>query len=237
MKLIKQSNLLKILFFTNLFLSYPFVKSSFAQNKSPFEGLYIEGQVNYTQVQDIDLKNFTGTISNGRTFENLKGKLGYDSDIGYGVEFGVSEFLNKNFRLGLSYGVNKIELKKATEVSGISNTDPLPSSATPQDVRGLGLNFDSNVKIYSLNAYYDFNNINGFIPFVGAGLGQTDILNAKDKELSKSLYLGAKYFMDKNIYVGGKGTYTMIDGPEDKNGMKYDDITLYAVTLSVGYQF
>ena len=206
--------------------------NSYAQVKG-----YIEGQVNYTQVQDIDLKNFTGTISNGRTFENLKGKLGYDSDIGYGVEFGVSEFLNKNFRLGLSYGVNKIELKKATGVSGLSNGDPLPSSATPQDVRDLGLNFDSNVKIYSLNAYYDFNNINGFIPFVGAGLGQTDILNAKDKELSKSLYLGAKYFMDKNIYVGGKGTYTMVDGPEDKNGMKYDDITLYAFTLSVGYQF
>ena len=206
--------------------------NSYAQVKG-----YIEGQVNYTQVQDIDLKNFTGTISNGRTFENLKGKLGYDSDIGYGVEFGVSEFLNKNFRLGLSYGANKIELKKATGVSGLSNGDPLPSSATPQDVRDLGLNFDSNVKIYSLNAYYDFNNINGFIPFIGAGLGQTDILNAKDKELSKSLYLGAKYFMDKNIYVGGKGTYTMIDGPEDKNGMKYDDITLYAFTLSVGYQF
>jgi opacity protein-like surface antigen len=208
--------------------------NSYAQVKG-----YIEGQVNYTQVQDIDLKNFTGTISNGRTFENLKGKLGYDSDIGYGVEFGVSEFLNKNFRLGLSYGVNKIELKKATGISG-SSGDPLellPPTATPQDVRSLGLNFDSNVKIYSLNAYYDFNNINGFIPFVGAGLGQTDILNAKDKELSKSLYLGAKYFMDKNIYVGGKGTYTMIDGPEDKNGMKYDDITLYAVTLSVGYQF
>ena len=238
MKLIKQSNLLTIFFFTNLFLfSYPFLKSSFAQNKSPFEGLYIEGQVNYTQVQDIDLKNFTGTISNGRTFENLKGKLGYDSDIGYGVEVGVSEFLNKNFRLGLSYGANKIELKKATEVSGLSNGDPLPSSATPKEVRDLGLNFDSNVKIYSLNAYYDFNNFNSFVPFVGVGLGQADILNAKDKELSKSLYLGARYLVDKNIYIGGKGTYSMIDGPEDKNGMKYDDISLYAVTLSVGYQF
>ena len=238
MKLIKQSNLLTIFFFTNLFLfSYPFVKSSFAQNKSPFEGLYIEGQVNYTQVQDIDLKNFTGTISNGRTFENLKGKLGYDSDIGYGVEVGVSEFLNKNFRLGLSYGANKIELKKATEVSGLSNGDPLPSSATTKAVRDLGLNFDSNVKIYSLNAYYDFNNFNSFVPFVGVGLGQADILNAKDKELSKSLYLGARYLVDKNIYIGGKGTYSMIDGPEDKNGMKYDDISLYAVTLSVGYQF
>ena len=247
MKLIKQSNLLTILFFTNLFLfSYPFVKSSFAQNKSPFEGLYIEGQVNYTQIQDIDLKNFTGTISNGRTFTNLKGKLGYDSDIGYGVEVGVSEFLNKNLRLGLSYGANKIELKKATNVSGrttitvgedMTTIDPIGPSVTPQQVRDFGLNFDSNVKIYSLNAYYDFNNFNSFVPFVGVGLGQADILNAKDKELSKSLYLGARYLVDKNIYVGGKGTYSMIDGPEDKNGTKYNDISLYAVTLSVGYQF
>ena len=211
--------------------------NSYAQVKS-----YIEGQVNYTQVKDIDLKTFSGTIKGDRAFTNLKGLLEYESDIGYGIEVGVSEFLNKNFRLGLSYGVNKIELKKATNVSGTTSKgeeDPinLPTPASPKNVRDVELNFDSNVKTYSLNAYYDFNNINGFIPFIGAGLGQTDILNAKDKELSKSLYLGAKYFMDKNIYVGGKGTYTMIDGPEDKNGMKYDDITLYAFTLSVGYQF
>jgi opacity protein-like surface antigen len=211
--------------------------NSYAQVKS-----YIEGQVNYTQVKDIDLKTFSGTIKGDRAFTNLKGLLEYESDIGYGIEVGVSEFLNKNFRLGLSYAANKIELKKATNVSGTTSKgeeDPinLPTPASPKNVRDVELNFDSNVKTYSLNAYYDFNNINGFIPFIGAGLGQTDILNAKDKELSKSLYLGAKYFMDKNIYVGGKGTYTMIDGPEDKNGMKYDDITLYAVTLSVGYQF
>jgi opacity protein-like surface antigen len=211
--------------------------NSYAQVKG-----YIEGQVNYTQVKDIDLKTFSGTIKGDRAFTNLKGLLEYESDIGYGIEVGVSEFLNKNFRLGLSYAANKIELKKATNVSGTTSKggeDPftLPTPASPQNVRDVELNFDSNVKTYSLNAYYDFNNINGFIPFIGAGLGQTDILNAKDKELSKSLYLGAKYFMDKNIYVGGKGTYTMIDGPEDKNGMKYDDITLYAVALSVGYQF
>ena len=56
-------------------------------------------------------------------------------------------------------------------------------------------------------------------------------------ELTKSLYLGARYFVDKNMYVGGKGTYTIIDGPEDKLGIKYDDITQYGVVLSVGYQF
>ncbi len=245
MKLIKQSNLLIILFFTNLFLfSYPFVKSSFAQNKSPFEGLYIEGQVNYTQVQDIDLKTFSGTIKGDRAFTGLKGLLEYESDIGYGIEIGVNEFLNKNFRLGLSYVANKIELKKAANTSGTTQkigTDPdpinIPNPATRKNVSDAELDFDSDVKVYSLNAYYDFNNFNSFVPFVGVGLGQADILNAKDKELSKSLYLGARYLVDKNIYVGGKGTYSIINGPEDKNGMKYGDISLYAVTLSVGYQF
>jgi opacity protein-like surface antigen len=208
--------------------------NSYAQVKG-----YVEGQINYTQVQDLDTKNTTVT-SGGVTITNLKGKLEYDSDIGYGIEVGVREFLNKNVRLGLSYQENKIELKKATG-SGTSvfggNTADFALSPTLKQIRDAGLNFDNDVKTYSLNAYYDFDNVNGLIPFVGAGLGQADIQNAKDKELSKSLYLGARYFVDKNMYVGGKGTYTMIDGPEDKLGIKYDDITSYAVTLSVGYQF
>ena len=200
---------------------------------------YVEGQINYTQVQDLDTNTYSGTAG-GIAFTNLKGKLEYDSDIGYGVEVGASELLNKNVRLGLSYGKNKIELKKATgsgtAVSG-DTTVNLALSATPAELRSIGLDFNNDIKTYSLNAYYDFDNVNGLIPFIGAGLGQADIQNAKDKELSKSLYLGAKYFVDKNMYVGAKGTYSIIDGPEDKLGIKYDDISLYAVTLSVGYQF
>jgi opacity protein-like surface antigen len=198
---------------------------------------YVEGQINYTQVQDLDTNTYSGTAG-GVAFTNGKGKLEYDSDIGYGVEVGASELLNKNVRLGLSYGKNKIELKKAT-ISGtlVSGGTTVTGSATPAELRSIGLDFDNDVKTYSLNAYYDFDNVNGLIPFIGAGLGQADIQNAKDKELSKSLYLGAKYFVDKNMYVGAKGTYSIIDGPEDKIGIKYDDISLYAVTLSVGYQF
>jgi opacity protein-like surface antigen len=200
---------------------------------------YVEGQINYTQVQDLDTKTYSETVGD-LDFDDLKGKLEYDSDIGYGIEVGVREFLNKNVRLGVSYGENKIKLKKATG-SGTVTLDGVEVdfalSPTLQEIRDVGLNFDNDVKTYSLNAYYDFDNVNGLIPFIGAGLGQTDIQNAKDKELTKSLYLGAKYFVDKNMYVGAKGTYSMIDGPEDTLGIKYDDITLYAVTLSVGYQF
>jgi hypothetical protein len=58
---------------------------------------YIEGQISYNKVQDVDTKTYSGT-SGGLTFTNLKGKLEYDSNFGYGVEVGVSEFLNKNVR-------------------------------------------------------------------------------------------------------------------------------------------
>jgi len=200
---------------------------------------YIEGQLSYNQVQDVDTNTYTGT-GGGITFTNLKGKLEYDSNFGYGVEVGVSEFLNKNVRVGLSYGESKIELKKATGSGTAAVGGTIVNfavSATPAELSSIGLSFDNDVKNYSLNVYYDFDKVNGLIPFIGVGLGQADIQNAKDEEFTKSLYLGARYFVDKNMYVGGKGTYTIIDGPEDKLGIKYDDITQYGVVLSVGYQF
>jgi opacity protein-like surface antigen len=196
---------------------------------------YIEGQVSYNQVQDVDTKTYSGTVD-GNDFEDIKGTLKYDSNYGYGVEVGVSEFLNKNVRVGLSYGESKIKLKKAT-ISGTVNNEVVNEEFSKEELAGVGLNFDNDIKTYSLNVYYDFDKVNALIPFIGIGLGQVDMQNAKDKELSKSLYLGARYFVDKNMYIGGKGTYTMIDGPEDKVGIKFDDITQYAVTLSVGYQF
>jgi len=40
-----------------------------------------------------------------------------------------------------------------------------------------------------LNGYYDFNTVKGFRPFLGVGLGQADIQNAKDKELAMSFLM------------------------------------------------
>ena len=88
-----------------------------------------------------------------------------------------------------------------------------------------------------MNFYYDFNSNNGIVPFVGAGIGQVDIQNAKDKEMSKSIYIGGRYSINQNTYMGAKGTYTIIDGPQDKLGLSYDDITTKSLSLLIGYQF
>ena len=198
------------------------------------EEFYIEGQVNYHQVDDVDTTSYSDTI-NGQV---IVGKLTneYDSDIGLGFEVGAKNVSNSNLRIGLSYSETKIELKKTTAsgtVDGVAGS----LSITPADWSAVGVSFDNDVKSYSLNAYYDLETNGTFTPYVGVGLGQVDIENENDKELSKSLYLGGRHSIDDKMYVGIKGAYTMIDGPSDKIGLTYDDITIKSVSLIVGYNF
>lgn len=203
------------------------------------EEFYIEGQVNYNQVDDVDTKTYSGTAG-GLTFSNLKASNEYDSDIGLGFEVGAKNVSNSNLRIGLSYSETKIELEKTTlsgSVTDGTTTLTGPASFSREDVASVGLTFDNDVKSYSLNAYYDLETNGTFTPYVGVGLGQVDIQNANDKELSKSLYLGGRHSVNDQMYVGLKGAYTMIDGPTDKLGVSYKDITLKSLSLIVGYNF
>ena len=203
------------------------------------EEFYIEGQVNYNQVDDVDTKTYSGTAG-GLTFSNLKASNKYDSDIGLGFEVGAKNVSNSNLRIGLSYSESKIELEKTTlsgSVTDGTTTLTGPASFSREDVASVGLTFDNDVKSYSLNAYYDLETNGTFTPYVGVGLGQVDIQNANDKELSKSLYLGGRHSVNDQMYVGLKGAYTMIDGPTDKLGLSYDDITQKSLSLIVGYNF
>ena len=203
------------------------------------EEFYIEGQVNYNQVDDVDTKTYSGTAG-GLTFSNLKASNEYDSDIGLGFEVGAKNVSNSNLRIGLSYSESKIELEKTTlsgSVTDGTTTLTGPASFSREDVASVGLTFDNDVKSYSLNAYYDLETNGTFTPYVGVGLGQVDIENANDKELSKSLYLGGRHSVNDQMYVGLKGAYTMIDGPTDKLGLSYKDITQKSLSLIVGYNF
>ena len=217
---------LLILLFTFSLLGFQSVKS---------EEFYIEGQVNYHQVDDVDTTSYSDTI-NGQV---IVGKLTneYDSDIGLGFEVGAKNVSNSNLRIGLSYSETKIELTKLT-VSGTVDGVAGSASYTPAQVSAaVGASFDNDVKSYSLNAYYDLETNGTFTPYVGVGLGQVDIENANDKELSKSLYLGGRHSVNDQMYVGLKGAYTMIDGPSDKLGLTYKDITQKSLSLIVGYNF
>ena len=196
---------------------------------------YIEGQVSFTEVDDVDTNTYSDTVAGSAVVGKLTNK--YDADTGYGFEVGANGlFDNQNLRLGISYGKTKIKLKSTT-ASGTVDGSAGSLSITPAEWAAVGVNFDNDITSYSLNAYYDFTKTDKLTPFIGLGVGQADIQNAKDKELSTSLYLGARYSVNDNVYVGGKVNYTMINGPEDKLGIQYDDITTYGLTMSIGYIF
>jgi opacity protein-like surface antigen len=195
---------------------------------------YIEGQINYTQVDDVDTTTYSDTINGDAIVGKLTNE--YDTDTGYGFEIGSKNVFDSKLRVGLSYNKLKIKLKKLT-VSGTVNGVAGSESYTPSQVSAEGLNFDNDVKSYSLNAYYDFETNGNLTPYVGFGLGQVDIQNANDKELSKSLYLGGRYSVNDQMYIGLKGMYSQIDGPTDKIGITYEDITQKTLSLIVGYNF
>ena len=88
-----------------------------------------------------------------------------------------------------------------------------------------------------LNYYYDFNFNESFVPFLGVGAGYADFSNGESKEFARSLYGGAKYYFNEIIYVGAKLSYTMVNGPEDKNGIEYESVDTSAGSVLLGFEF
>lgn len=215
-----------------IFILLAFSILSFQGVKS--EGFYIEGQANYSKIDDIETSTYSDTIDG----DVIVGKLtnDYDYDTGYGYEIGIKNVSDSNFRIGYSYGQSKIKLKTLT-VSGTVNGTAGSESYTPAQLSAVGLNFDNDIKTYSINVYYDLETNGSFTPYVGAGLGEADIQNATDKELLTSVYLGGRHSVNEQMYVGVKGVYSMIDGPTDQLGLSYKDITQTTVSLIVGYNF
>jgi opacity protein-like surface antigen len=200
---------------------------------------YIEGQLIYFDLDDVDTKSYSGTTS-GITYTNARGTFDYDSDITGGLEIGVKGIFNDNFRIGLAYSKPNFELDSLTLNGSITDgVDTLtgPGTFTPAQLESVGLSANNDAKSYMFNLYYDFDATNTFKPFIGAGLGITDIENAEDKEFTYAAMAGAKYYFNDNVYFGGKFSYTTINGPKDKLGLEYDDIDLYSGTLMVGLEF
>lgn len=100
--------------------------------------------------------------------------------------------------------------------------------------------FKQHINLYMINAYYDFKNTTSFTPFLGVGVGVASLKDTKDNEFAFSLSGGAKYNIDKNIYIGAKGTFTRVNGPtSNKYGVDIglDNIDIWKADVLLGYQF
>jgi len=193
-------------------------------------GGYIEGQVGYTHIRDVDTETFT-TVETG----SVSGSLEYDSTIGYGLEIGIREFENNNvLRIGLAWTRFEAELDSASiNVTGGTELGPISGAASASDLESIGINLDSDVDVYSANIYYDFPVPMAFKPYVGLGVGVADIDNAQDTELALIGLIGGQYEISESVNLGIKYQYIDIDNFEYR--LKNVGVSIISATLGVNF--
>jgi opacity protein-like surface antigen len=188
---------------------------------------------------DVETNTYSGSAS-GITYSNAKIDLDYKKATTYGFEIGQSNFLGTPLRVGFGMTTMKIKLDSATGSGTVSNgstTVNFAGTATAAQIRSVGITFDNDVKVYGVNAYYDFDMKSAFKPFVGVGVGMADIQYAKDKELAYGLHIGVNYDIDKDFYVGAKASRHIINGPTDTLGLTYKDINVTYLGVQLGVRF
>lgn len=198
---------------------------------------YIEGQVGWGSVGDVATKTYTGTV--GGVAYNGQVNLDYDSNLAWGGEVGLANVADSNFRVGLSFTKMSLDIGSVTASGTLTYSSTNYTGTTgnlKQTFANRGISFDSDMKIYMVNAYYDIPTGSQLTPFVGAGIGIASLDHA-GSELALSATAGLKYNIEKNLYLGAKATYYRVNGPKDSLGLEYEDVDAYTVKALVGYQF
>lgn len=199
---------------------------------------YVEGGLGIAQIGDLE-GGTTATAGAYSAAINLS--LDYKPSLVFGGELGISDVFDTRFRAGLSAHFFKAKLDKLTGSASVNfNGSTILSGAgtvSASQVASAGLSFDNDVRLYSANIYYDFHEVNGFVPYVGIGLGLADIENAKDKEFAFSGHIGANYNLGNDVYVGVKGSVHHVDGPTDQIGVPYDDVVVWSGMAVIGKRF
>jgi len=215
--------------------------SSFAASLADMKP-YIEAQINYHNPDDVSSNTLSGASThNGiTTSASIRIENEYDNETAAGVEFGFS--VSDNSRIGFAYTRPDFELDKITLTGTLTDgtttlTDAGTFSRDQLATVGPADTFDNEVRLLSMNYYYDFDLSSEIKPFLGFGVGIANIENAKDNELALSLHGGAKYYLADKVYLGGKASYSQIQGPTDGFGFKYEDIDFWTATLALGYEF
>ena len=196
---------------------------------------YLEGQLGFASLDDVDTKPYTASVGEGTA--TASAKIKYDHSVSGGFEIGANNVGIENLRIGASYNRMKFDMEKVTGSIDINNGDVVATGDITEAVKSLNVALDNSVNLYMANAYYDIKNASAFTPFVGLGMGMANIQNAKDNEFAWSASVGGKYNIDKNMYLGLKGSYTSVNGITDKIGLEYKDMDAYSAHALLGYQF
>ena len=201
---------------------------------------YVEGQISRMMIDDVDA-NTTVRAGGFNAALALAGE--YEDDTAFGAEVGISGIGGTGFRAGLGFTKFDAELEAVNltannfRYNGVAIPGALSGRVTADQLRAAGADIGEEVKVFSVNAYYDFDLGSNFKPYLGLGVGMADIENMKDNELALSSYAGVNYAVTENLYAGLRASIHHVEGGEDEVGIIYDDIRTYSVGAVIGYKF
>ena len=201
---------------------------------------YVEGQISRMMIDDVDANT---TVRAGGFNAALALEGDFETATAFGAEVGISGIGGTGFRAGLGYTTFDAELEavNGTANNFTFNGVAIPGSAsgrvTADELKAAGADIGEKVKVFSVNAYYDFDLDSNFKPYLGLGVGMADIENMKDNELALSGYAGVNYAITENLYAGLRASIHHVEGGEDEAGIIYDDIRTYSVGAVIGYKF
>tara|TARA_Y100001968_G_C19302284_1_gene689751 strand:+ start:242 stop:964 length:723 start_codon:yes stop_codon:yes gene_type:complete len=189
-------------------------------------------------------ENLEGNIDNDH-WENVKAT--FDTDNGHGFQVGLGYDFG-NLRTDLTYSKTAYEV---TSVTGTKGSNSLSATSITGDQ-------DADVTTILLNTYWDFENDSKLTPYIGAGIGSSDIeavnftatyrgetqnFNAQEKDgFTWKGVLGLAYEITDSINLFAEGTYTEISefhslGGSDSIHIEYDQVNAWGGTFGLRYTF
>jgi hypothetical protein len=149
--------------------------------------------------------------------------------VGYQFEFGVSKFYDSNFRVSLSGAYSR----SRTRTWGSITTNQ--GTRTENEDNGY-----SSGKIYALNIYYDFNDLeSNWTPFVGTSAGLVVSRSFTKNVPVYGLMSGINYAIDDHFYTGIRAQYLYITQAitNDEGNNTLSAHGAYSIGALVGYKY
>ena len=212
---------------------------SSAEEDGNKKGFYASLSYAITTPDDIE-----GNIDND-DWENVNAV--FDTEGGGGIEVGLGYDFG-NIRTDVTYSQTSYEVNS---VSGTKGSNSMSATSITGDK-------DADVSTLLFNAYWDFENNSRFTPYVGGGIGtsqieaanftatyngQTESFTAQERDsfVWKGA-LGLAYELSNNLNLFAEGNYTEISefhslGGSDTIHIEYDSVNAWGGTVGLRYTF
>lgn len=213
---------------------------SYANEEDQNRIFYAEAGIGTVFIDDVSSKTYSQTFGNS-VFASAQLTNKFEDATANTFEVGARISEKYGIRIGFAQSSFDAKFESASITGTVTVSGTAYSASAPitrADVTSTGITFDNDIKVQSLMIYKDFAEpTSAFLPFIAVGLGRADVSNANSKENAISFALGSNFDISDTVYAGLRYTVTTVDGPTDKLGIEYEDLSTSELRASIGLKF